>query len=471
VGKEGKPTGKTNGGIKMKSLRPSFLAIMVAAAVMGLTGSAFAFHDGGVGACDACHTMHNTLRGVKVTTGGASAQFQGNAFLLIGSDPSSTCLNCHGSGTVLNSFHIATDAAGFNGTTLPVQRTPGGDFSWLKVVFTGISTASGPGTGASFNAPADESKNRHGHHIVSLDYNFLPSTDYITNLSPGGTYPVGSLGCDSCHNPHNTLSRDTSTAGLPVSGSGSYGAAPAPGTSVGVYRLLAGINYTIPIAGGLTSPAFINAAPTAVAPVTYNAVDNAVTTQVRVAYGTSMSEWCANCHLDIYNAQADASTTHRHVASNVALLTTPAPDGTVPATVYNAYINSGHVTGGTVATSYLALVPYELGVSDIPTLLTYAQGGAQIGVNAQTGPSLGSENVMCLSCHRAHASGFDNMMRFDVAQTFITDPTGSSYSFTSPTLGAVPDSTGYYQAAYYGLPATFFGPSQRVLCNKCHAKD
>jgi hypothetical protein len=455
----------------MKPFSLSFLAVIAAAAVMGLTGSAFAFHDGGVGACDACHTMHNTLKGVKMTTAGTSALYQGGTYLLIGSDPSSTCLNCHGSGSVLDSFHVVTDAAGFNGTTLPVQRTPGGDFSWLKVVFQGISTVSGPGTGASFNAPADETKNRHGHHIVATDFNFFPSTDYITNQSPGGTYPVGSLGCNSCHNPHSSLSRDAATAGLPVSGSGSYGATPAGGTSVGVYRLLGGINYTIPIGGGLTSPLFINAAPTAVAPVTYNAIDNSVITQVRVAYGRSMSEWCANCHLDIYNSQADASTTHRHVASNAALLTTPTPDGSVPATIYNAYINSGNVTGGTVATSYLALVPYELGVSDITTLLTYAQGGAQIGVNAQTGPSLGSENVMCLSCHRAHASGFDNLTRYDLAQSFITDPTGSSYSFTSANLGAEPDPTGYFQAAYNGLPATFFGPSQRVLCNKCHAKD
>ena len=27
------------------------------------------------------------------------------------------------------------------------------------------------------------------------------------------------------------------------------------------------------------------------------------------------------------------------------------------------------------------------------------------------------------------------------------------------------------QQAYYGRPATKFGPYQRSLCNKCHAKD
>jgi hypothetical protein len=454
----------------MKSLSISFLAVMTAAAVVGLTGSAFAYHNGGVAACDGCHTMHNSLKGQRVSTTGTSVEFNGNTYLLIGSDPSSTCLNCHGSGTLLNSYNVVTDAAGFNGTILPAQRTPGGDFSWLKIVFQSMSTTSGGGTGASFAAPADETKNRHGHHIVATDYGFLPSTDYATNLSPGGTYPVGSLGCNSCHNPHTGVSRDAATAGLPISGSGSYGAAPAPGTAVGVYRLLAGTNYVIPTGGGLTSPAFAYDVPVAVAPVIYNQVDNAVATQVRVAYGRNMSEWCANCHIQIYNQAGDATVQHSHVASNVALLTTPAPDGSIPASIYNAYINSGHITGGTVATSYLALVPYEIGVSDIPTLLTYAQSGSQTGVNSETGPSLGSENVMCLSCHRAHASGFDSLTRYDLNQTFITDPTGA-YSFTSPTLGAVADSTGYFQAAYNGLPSAFFGPSQRVLCNKCHAKD
>jgi hypothetical protein len=160
------------------------------------------------------------------------------------------------------------------------------------------------------------------------------------------------------------------------------------------------------------------------------------------------------------------------VASNVALLNQVMPDGiTIASTVYNAYVNSGNLTGGAQTSSYLALVPYELGTSDTATLITYASDGAgQLGTNALAGPVLGTENVMCLSCHRAHATGFDSMTRFEVQNQFTTSVTGS-YCYLGADLAEHDDTSGYLQAAYNGLPSTYFGLSQRMLCNKCHGKD
>jgi hypothetical protein len=462
----------------MKLFKISFLAGIAAMLVMGLTGSAFAFHDGGVARCEGCHTMHNSLQGNAMHTyksGGKApaggAELVGNQYLLQASDASSTCLGCHGVNTDTlpvagkdNGYHIATNIAGFDGTSLPVEMTPGGDFSWLLVAFSNASTSAGKFHG-SYAGTTDETKNRHGHHIVAADYGLLASTDYasISNQAPGGTYPVGSLGCNSCHNPHSNLVRSDFTPGLPISGSGSYGGTADAGTALGVYRFLGGNGYSIP---GTGVPSFTADPPTAVAPSSYNHPESAGIN--RVAYGSGMSEWCANCHGGILNnaANADPSTTgatltHKHIAGASAKLSGAAPLSEVPATIYQNYLNSGNTNAG--GGTYWTLVPYEMGTTNI-TDLTTASGSNTECATAATG------NVMCLSCHRAHASGFSSMARFDIDNTFVTDPT-AQYAFNGKDYEAHPDQSGYYERAYYETPVSTFGPSQRSLCNKCHARD
>ena len=75
---------------------------------------------------------------------------------------------------------------------------------------------------------------------------------------------------------------------------------------------------------------------------------------------------------------------------------------------------------------------------------------------------------MCLSCHRAHASAFSSMVRWNADDTFITN------NSTTATNGFV-DTQGRGQAAlkagYNGRTAAQIGPFQRSLCNKCHGKD
>lgn len=71
---------------------------------------------------------------------------------------------------------------------------------------------------------------------------------------------------------------------------------------------------------------------------------------------------------------------------------------------------------------------------------------------------------MCLSCHRAHASAFPDMLRWYNESEFLVS--NSAYGIVSngrTTTEAV--------ASYYDRPVTQFATYQRVLCNKCHAKD
>lgn len=426
-------------------LRTIGLALAAAAVmVLGLASTGLALHDGGVAHCDACHTMHNSLEGASVIEGGTIGT--AGDFLLKGATQSEACLNCHEGDA--GSYHISTAGALAPNTALPVQMSPGGDFGWLKVTYTWTG----------HEGEETEHGDRHGHNVVAPAFGY--NADSTLTVAPGGTYSANSLHCSSCHDPHGKyrIFADGSegTSGLPIADRGSY----PPGTNiyrspsdgqwaVGAYRLLAGTGYN-PASIDNSTLAFAHGVPAAMVPSSYNRSDN--TTQTRVAYGSGMSEWCANCHGDIHNDSV--STNLRHPASNLADL------GTI-ANNYNAYVSSGTV-GNIADNSFLSLVPFETGDGNDQTGRTNMAGLAKSDDSVLTGPSTTS-NVMCLSCHRAHASGFPSMLRWNNSETFITEQ--AAYAEDMGRL------TTDWTAAYYGRAATKFGNFQRSLCNKCHMKD
>jgi len=54
------------------------LAVLAAALLaVGAAGPARAFHSGGVGECDGCHSMHNSFEGSANVTGRTFAQGRG----------------------------------------------------------------------------------------------------------------------------------------------------------------------------------------------------------------------------------------------------------------------------------------------------------------------------------------------------------------------------------------------------------
>lgn len=434
------------------------IAISAAMAIIffGLTArEGLAFHDGGVAACEGCHTMHNSSRGASMITGGV--QFQGVQYLLKGSDQSSTCLKCHAANDATpNGYHIMTFPVPAGGTP-PSQMTPGGDFAYLGKNYSWIT---------SYYAPGSSPGERHGHNVVASDFSLVADTTLTT--APGGTYAAGQLHCSSCHDPHGRSrihsdgSQDRNAVigvlSEPIRESGSYGAVPTAGEAVGVYRLLGGIGYVPKSYGG--GPAFTANAPVAVSPSSYNRSE--VSTETRVAYGEGMSEWCANCHNDMHNDSLASKLIHP--ASNAAKLTAEVTAN------YNAYVASGNLTN-VLATSYSSLVPYEEGTSDNVTLVSHAVNDG----SATAGPSTGNENVMCLSCHRAHATAYDNMTRWQNYSEFVTVdgsiPGTNASGHAAYGQYAMGKTVAENQAALYGRDIGAFATFQRSLCNKCHAKD
>jgi hypothetical protein len=329
----------------------------------------------------------------------------------------------------------------------PLQLTPGGDFGWLKKDYAWI-----PRTGASEEQSKGE---RHGHNIIAADYGYNADSTLIT--APGGDsfqYPGNKLTCISCHDPHGKYRVNSvgtqSVTGKPIYSSGSYGALPTSWGAVGTFRLLAGAGYQPKSLSG--SYAFSYGAFVAASPSTYNRSE--ATGDTRIAYGRSVSLWCANCHTQMHSTFGS----YVHPADETL--------GAEVAATYNAYKKSGDLTG-VQATAYLSLVPFQTNnTSDITTLANQRTSTA--------GPAT-SDRVMCLSCHRAHASGFDAMMRFGLGNEFMTVADASGAAIwpdpTSKPAQAQGRTIEETQQAYYGRPATNFAPYQRVLCNKCHAKD
>ncbi len=362
--------------MRSKSIGIGITFLAVAVIWMFAGNATQAFHSGGVAECGGCHSMH--------------APKAGGSFLLIGTDPSSTCLTCHENAAV-SSYHISTPSSAMPVGTAPLMRTPGGDFGWLKKGYT--FTVRGTVT--------NELAETHGHNIVAADYAFIADPTNVT--APGGTFSSSQLGCISCHDPHSGVRRLSdgtyAKTGGSIIGSGSYNNSdtPAAGQAVGAYRLLRGLGDT---SQGVT---FSDSVAIAVAPSTYN--QSEATNQVRVAYGSegenTWGNWCASCHPDNHSTGNYVHPIDQSLGVDIAAL-------------YNSYVKTGDLTGSS-ATSFTSLVPFAEKTGDIATLKSHASN-----TNAYLNGPSSSDQVTCLSCHRAHASGFPEMLRWNMEGEFMT---------------------------------------------------
>jgi hypothetical protein len=441
----------------MKGLKLSLMVLMATVLALGLGGTAYAFHSGGVAECEGCHSMHNSFEGSTNVTGRTFAQGTG-IYLLKANDQAGACLNCHNAAdTAPSSYHISTNGVVAYDSSSPVEMTPGGDYAWLKKTMTFVVRG---------NTTTNDGA-RHGHNIVAADYNYV--ADDMLTVAPGGTYPAANLACSSCHDPHGRYRRfaDNSygTTGLPIFNSGSYNNSvnPTAGVSaVGAYRILGGAGYQPKSLTG--SYAFTTNPMDVVVASTYNRSE--ATDQTGIAYGKNVSEWCANCHTAmVQDGYTSGMAGLRHPSGNNAKLTAQI------VTNYNAYVSSGIMTNVTANKAFSTLAPFATDTDDRTVMKPQAvtgTGGASNHLSATA-----ADNVMCLSCHRAHATAFESAIRWNYAgNEFMTAADSANAAIYDSVNGK---GTGYSQAqqqnAYYGRPATFFGPNARSYCNKCHAKD
>ena len=101
------------GDWKLKSV----IFLMVFASLVLWSGSALAFHDGGVAECAGCHTMHNSQDGALVDPNAPL----GNKYLLKAGSATDQCLTCH---------------AGYGQFAGGTGYGAGGDFYWVTRTFS-----------------------------------------------------------------------------------------------------------------------------------------------------------------------------------------------------------------------------------------------------------------------------------------------------------------------------------------------
>lgn len=363
------------------------------------------FHESGARHCQGCHSF-----------GGSRGEPHRSN--IRGSDPSSTCLRCHAASGESHNV-MSNDGSSF---------TPGGDFYWLKKTF---------GWSAQGIYQQSEAA-RHGHNISAIDYG-LSSGSGLPN-SPGGSYMTANLSCISCHDQHARTRNNGADMGRTLE-PGRYNGSSSSRTSIGNYRLLRGKGD-----GGsrnVSGFTFTYEAPIAVG----SSLDWTETDFNHSAYGSGMSEWCANCHAGFLSDHV-LWEGKEHPAGKVVKI-----NGEIAGN-YNAYVKAGDLSGAQVS-AYLSLVPFEVGTSDT----SYLDPSSTLGPDPG-----GSANVMCLTCHRAHASAFESIGRWDFKTVFIAD--------SHPQAGDSGVTGSDVQSSYYGRDmVTEFGNSQRQLCNKCHLKD
>jgi hypothetical protein len=228
-----------------------------------------------------------------------------------------------------------------------------------------------------------------GHNVISPAMGTSGDSNYA--LSPGGTYPSSYLTCTSCHDPH---------------GRGNH------------FRMLYGSDFPLSRSGGYefsyTTPAIDATGISLFGPPESDSH--------HTAYRAGTAAWCGNCHDRVHRGSMAG---FRHIEDRAL-----ASD----AVEYNRYQGTGDETG-TGVDAYKVLVPYEDVLSP--------------GID-DTGPARSTSRIMCLSCHRAHASSGPYAGRWDFNIVTWADEGMLSGSYPIPN------------------PYPAIGPVQGPLCEKCH---
>ena len=228
-----------------------------------------------------------------------------------------------------------------------------------------------------------------GHNLVAPAWGLTADSQFA--VSPGGAFPANQMGCTSCHNPHGG----------------------------GTFRLL---NGTGPVQGSLYS--FTNAAPRGEGLPLRGAVESRT---LHTAYQGGVSAWCGNCHDPRFHDRYATARFQDHPTDEI--LDVDRRD------TYNRYNGTGDPAGGMATTAYLPEVPFE----DLSATTT-----------STAGPG-GGARIMCLTCHRAHAS---------------SAPSAGRWDFNVAVLGQDGIASGSYP-----IPNPYSDPAQAQLCRKCHPWD
>ena len=406
----------------MRTLRILLLVGVPIAAIAFIP--AIAFHDEGVAHCNGCHTMHNSSDGVAMNfnaagTGPGTAVGAGYQDLLLFANKNDVCLRCHAG---LNSYHVWADDV-----MNPGFEHGAGNFVFLEE--DNINDAHSGGAGScdvmTCGALDDEACTDYydcdaeggvwtwsnaipgeaaGHTLASG----IKGTTTDTTLSgaPGGGFLSTDLYCSSCHDPH-----------------GNDG-----------FRLLykSGQSFKKDSFGTQTFTATIDA--DGINKFFLFGGDPTETNTNHNAYYSGYSEWCSTCHGSFHQGSAALIHPSGEFLDDEQIASYNFYEGTSDC-VANPPGGGDPCGSGLQADAYLAMVPFEDATST--------------GISSTFGAAATSK-VVCVSCHRSHATSAPNAGRWDFNVTGLAEDGHESASYPMPNP---------------------YDEFQRSLCNKCHSQD
>ncbi|MBU1640152.1 MAG: hypothetical protein KKG53_06680 [Proteobacteria bacterium] len=348
------------------------------------------------GPCDNCHTMHNSQDGLVMATAGGESGSSENFFLTRGS-----CIGCHAMGTA-NKIELL-------GNT-PVPQVlhvdgsgdlAGGNFAYLL---------GNKGSGAS---------DAKGHNVID----FI-NEDELLYAPPGGIVQSGHnigvivndgnltcAGTNGCHGYRKvSMTYDPLYSGTPgLSGAHHNnvdGKCDVATTASNSYRFLTGVkgyeNQTDKwqnVSSSSHNEYFGQATPIQLGCSTGNTSCHATSAGVSPPDNT-MSQFCASCH------------------GNFHTLTTVTSSG-IGSSFTSPFIRHPTDVALPASGEYASYTSYNI---DAPVARTLVPDAASSAVTP------GSDVVMCLSCHAAHATDFPDMLRWDYDLMKANDPSSPSNS-------------------------------------------
>lgn len=322
------------------------------------------------GVCSNCHTMHNSQGGSVVNSAGPQA------FLMrMGGGTVTICWGCHAQTTALNILNLTPQIRHTNATDLA-----GGNFAWItgtKVLVNAGATTSNAGHNVSDTGVAEATLT-----VIPGDENansiLVPGVAGTTRLTCAGQY--------GCHGDRTEASVNLSMKGAhhtsdtvlkfggPISEAGQ-------GSTVGLsYRFLKGVK-------GGEETNWMGSSPSATVHNEYKGATAGVEGTISTPGGGTISGFCSECHGNFHGGSADIGG-----PTGTPWLRHPTDTSLPAAGEYTFY------------TGYNITVPVAR--QTIPS-----------AISSTVTP--GTDVIMCLSCHRAHASANLKMTRWDYKNATI----------------------------------------------------
>jgi len=308
------------------------------------------------GNCSDCHTMHNSQNGVNMQILAPGETDTGpKGFLL-----RSTCLGCHGQGTGDNlegAYNNIPQVLHSNTTDLA-----GGNFAYI--------------TGMKARTSGDS--NTAGHNVIDIGFGETvltspPGDEYSTNITSANFTCAGARGCHGDRTIEDKLiaMKGAHHTDNHILKFGSIDENNQGGSAGLSYRFLKGVK------GGEDS--LWEAAPGSTAHNEYKGSTSMGTGSATAPANNTVSGLCAECHGYFHG------TSSNEVGSGDPWLRHPTDIALPSSGEYAAY------------TTYNLTAPV-----------------ARISIPSNPSSTVSSSDVvMCLSCHRAHASPYYKLMRWD----------------------------------------------------------